>query len=296
MSIHHHLNIPSPEHSIHTAWTKAAGIYLSVKRDDLIHPIISGNKWRKLSGIFAHYTTNQYSQLVTYGGAFSNHLVATAAACAILGIPCKGIVRGDEPKEINPVLKLCILYGMELQFVSRATYKETNRISGIRDGVLHIPEGGACAQGATGCSQLLKEVDLNSYDKVFVACGTGTTLAGMATHLKNQTSPTLFGVQVLKGKSYIANELKMIYGIDHVPVYDTFHLGGYAKTTDELISFIHDFNRETGVLLDPIYTGKLFLALKKLCENGEIKKNERILAVHTGGLTGWFGKANSLAI
>lgn len=296
MSIQHHLNIPSPEHTVHTAWTKAAGIRLSIKRDDLIHPIISGNKWRKLSGIFNHYNSNQYTQLVTYGGAFSNHLVATAAACAILGLPCKGIVRGDEPKEINLVLKLCILYGMELQFVSRAKYKETNRTFGIVNGVLHVPEGGACAQGATGCSQILKEVDLNSYDKVFIACGTGTTLAGMATHLKNQTSTKLFGVQVLKGESYIANELKTVYGIDDVPVYDTFHMGGYAKTTDELISFIQDFNQETGVLLDPIYTGKLFFALKEMCENGEIKNGERILAIHTGGLTGWFGKVETLGL
>ncbi|MDB4107682.1 pyridoxal-phosphate dependent enzyme [Bacteroidia bacterium] len=291
-----HLNIPSPLTQVKTKWSEKAGIELWLKRDDLIHPIISGNKWRKLSGILAHYDLEDFTEIVTYGGAYSNHLVATAATCAIANVKCTGIIRGEEPKVWNPVLKMCQLYGMSLKFVSREEYKNTNRTEGILKGLLYIPEGGACDMGAVGCEDILAELDLSTISKVFVSCGTGTTIAGMAKHLiktKNSTTQ-LFGIQVLKGENYISNDISSQYGITNVQVYDEFHCGGYAKTNEELISFIKEFTIETGVLLDPIYTVKLILAIKKLSEKAIFKKGEKILVIHTGGLTGWFGKANEL--
>jgi 1-aminocyclopropane-1-carboxylate deaminase len=295
MDILQHLTIPSPLTLVKTAWSETAGIELYLKRDDLIHPIISGNKWRKLSGIFAHYTRSDYDSLTTYGGAYSNHLVATAASCAILKVPCRGIIRGEEPKVWNPVLKMCELYGMELVFVSREMYKETNRTEGVVGRVLHIPEGGAGRLGTVGCKEVLKETDTSSIDKVFVACGTGTTISGLVSHVREaELGLAVYGVQVLKGANYIVNDIKEDYGIEDITIYDEYHCGGYAKTNEELIKFIKEFTRETGVLLDPIYTGKMMLAIKKLCKNESIKKGEKILAIHTGGLTGWFGKASEL--
>jgi 1-aminocyclopropane-1-carboxylate deaminase len=293
--IEQQLNIPSPCHQIEADWLKKADVKLWLKRDDLIHPIISGNKWRKLSGILANYKTEEYKSITTYGGAYSNHLVATACATAIWGIQSKAIIRGEEIKELSPVLQLCKLYGMQLEFVSREEYKNAKRETGIVDEVLFVPEGGACSEGTIGCKTILAEENLEQFSKVFVSCGTGTTLAGMANYLKQKNSNvSLIGIQVLKGKDYIKNDLANNFSITNATVFDEFHCGGYAKTNAELVNFIKDFAKQTGVLLDPIYTGKMMLAIKKLIESDEITSGEKILAIHTGGLTGWFGKYREL--
>ena len=170
----------------------------------MIHPIISGNKWRKLSGILANYNKSAYDSITTYGGAYSNHLLATAAACSIQKIPCKAIVRGESPAELNPILKMCRMYGMELEFVMRSTYQKTNRKLGISDRILFVPEGGACEEGTHGCREILGEVDLSNINQIYVPCGTGTTLAGMAKYLSLQNHEIeLKGVQVLKCDGYI---------------------------------------------------------------------------------------------
>ncbi len=290
-----HLTIPSPLHQVRTAWSDAEAIELYMKRDDLIHPIISGNKWRKLSGILSHYDRTTYGEIITFGGAFSNHLVATAASCAILKVPCTGIIRGEEPKQLNGVLKLCKTYGMRLSFVTREEYKVHNRQLGVHEEKLFIPEGGACEQGTLGCFEVLREIELKEISKVFVACGTGTTIAGMSKFMDSTNDGTpLYGIQVLKGNGYIAKDLQDVYGIHNVTIYDEFHCGGYAKTSPELMDFIKEFTSETGILLDPVYTGKMMLAIKKLCISGDIKKGDKVIAIHTGGLTGWFGKVDEL--
>lgn len=295
MDILNHLTIPSPLHQVRTAWSAAAAVELYMKRDDLIHPIISGNKWRKLSGILGHYDKTTYREIITFGGAFSNHLVATASSCAILKIPCTGIIRGEEPKQLNGVLKLCEMYGMRLTFVTREEYKEHNRQLGVYEEKLFIPEGGACEQGTLGCFEILKEIELKGASRVFVACGTGTTIAGMSKYMDSINDDTpLCGIQVLKGNGYIAKDLQDLYGIHNVTIYDEFHCGGYAKTSPELMDFIKEFTAETGILLDPVYTGKMMLAIKKLCISGDIKQGDKVIAIHTGGLTGWFGKVEEL--
>jgi 1-aminocyclopropane-1-carboxylate deaminase len=291
MDITPHLNLPSPLTLVKTTWTEAAQIELWIKRDDLIHPIISGNKWRKLSGFLDRYSPLEYISITTYGGAYSNHLVATAAACAILNRPCTGIIRGEQPAVYSPVLKLCQYYGMQLEFVSREQYTLSNRTEGIQNNILYIPEGGAHTLGTVGCAQILAEVNLMNIDTIFVACGTGATVSGMAHYLKKHRNiQKLCGIQVLKGEGYIQAEIQRDYDISDVKIYDEFHCGGYAKTTVELFTFMREFTQDTGVLLDPIYTGKMMLAIKKLVTTQEIKKGEKILAIHTGGLTGWFGK------
>lgn len=296
MRILQHLNIPSPITEVETTWTKKYGLSLYLKRDDLIHPLISGNKWRKLKGIFSHFGIENISSIQTYGGAYSNHLVATAVAASILKVPSIGMIRGEKPKVFNPVLKIGELYGMELHFLSREEYRQTNRTSGLNEGRLTIPEGGACELGTIGCEQILAEIDdLNSFSKIYVSCGTGTTITGLSNFLSKNQLPKdmLIGIQVLKGENYIANELADLYGISGVKILDEHHHGGYAKTNLDLISFIKSFTAETGILLDPIYTGKMMFAIKNLAEGGELS-NKRVLAIHTGGLTGWFGKYSEL--
>ena len=292
-----HLNIPSPVSEISTNWTREHGVKIFLKRDDLIHPIISGNKWRKLSGILANHDSSNYESITTFGGAYSNHLLAVAAVCSILKIKCKAIVRGEPPRELNPVLKMCKMYGMNLEFISRDKYSNIKRKVGVFKRSLFIPEGGACIDGTVGCSEILKEDNLSNIDQIFVPCGTGTTLAGMANYLDSKNSKTLLsGIQVLKGEGYIANEIIDQYGILGVNVYDQFHLGGYAKTNDKLVAFIQDFMKQTGVVLDPIYNGKMMFAIKKLLEKGRIERGQNILAIHTGGITGWFGKFNNITV
>jgi 1-aminocyclopropane-1-carboxylate deaminase len=293
--IEKHLNIPSPMHKVSVDWAEASGVELWIKRDDLIHPIISGNKWRKLSGILNANDANEIDTITTYGGAFSNHLVATACTASILGKKSKAIVRGERPKNLNGVLKLCEFYGMELHFVKRSTYRNINRRNGLENGELFVPEGGASTGGTVGCEEILREMDLNGVSKVYVACGTGTTLAGMLkVKSQNAIDSKIIGVQVLKGENYIKNELKNIFGIENSEVLDTYHSGGYAKTNNELIYFIKSFTKQTGIVLDPIYTGKLMMAVKDQIDKGVIKRAEKVVAVHTGGLTGWFGKADLL--
>ncbi|MBT8327748.1 MAG: pyridoxal-phosphate dependent enzyme [Bacteroidia bacterium] len=295
MNIEEHLNIPSSICQIETKWNKKHNVELWMKRDDLIHPIISGNKWRKLSGIFKANDFLNCTKIVTYGGAYSNHLIATACSCSILGTPSKGFVRGEEPKNKNSVLHLCELYGMELVFLSREEYKLGSRQQGIHEGELFIPEGGACEEGMAGCEAIIDEIERNTFTHIVVSCGTGTTIAGMAKAiLKNEESAELLGVQVLKGERYIQNELKDKFKVNNATILDNYHFGGYAKTTTELDAFTQDFVKETGILLDPIYTSKMMVAIKKEIEAGKIKSGSKVLAIHTGGLTGWFGKTDNL--
>lgn len=291
--INEHLNIPSPLHAIETDWSRDMGIELLLKRDDLIHPIISGNKWRKLSGILGHYPSESFDTITTYGGAYSNHLLATAAACAIIGVRSVGVVRGERQEPLNAVLKLCEIYGMDLQFTDRTSFKDRKHTEGIQNKVLHIPEGGAAEQGWFGCSEILAEQgkEVEFADQIWVSCGTGTTYAGMYRYLeRHQQSNKLIGVQVLKGDGYIARDVERLFGIGDARILDQYHHGGYAKTSDDLLDFAHDFTKQTGVMLDPIYTVKMMWAIRAEAGAGKIKRGERVIALHTGGLTGWFGK------
>lgn len=286
--------IPSLEHRVLIDWATAAEIELFIKRDDLIHPIISGNKWRKLKGHLNHFSPSDYDQICTYGGAFSNHLVATAAACASLQIPCIGKIRSYQNTLQNPILDLCQLYGMRLEFLIPNIYTNEKEISGISERILYIPEGGAGALGTIGTQEIITELE-QTYDHVFVASGTGTTLAGMAKAMDHNATQ-LHGIQILKGEKYIQKVLAQNYQITQVHFHDNYHFGGYAKTTPELIHFVKDFAQQTGILLDPIYTGKMLFAIRDLALQNHFPKNQKILAIHTGGLTGWVGKWGDLSL
>lgn len=265
---------------------------LYVKRDDLIDPYISGNKWRKLKYILEKAKAERKNHLVTFGGAYSNHLVATAAAAARSGLQATAFVRGEEVK--NEMLLICSLYGMNLIFVDRESYKNKaglyQRHFGSNDSTYFIDEGGASAEAVQGCSEIISELT-ETYDHIFVAAGTGTTAAGLLKGIQDAGLNTkLHVIPVLKGGSFIADEIVRYTALSkHLILHTDYHFGGYAKTTPALLDFIKKFTQETGVLIDPVYTAKMFYAILDLYQQHQILPTDSILAIHTGGLLGLLG-------
>jgi 1-aminocyclopropane-1-carboxylate deaminase len=265
---------------------------LFVKRDDLIDPYISGNKWRKLKYILARAKAENKTHLVTFGGAYSNHLVATAAAASRSGLTASAFVRGEEVK--NEMLLLCSLFGMKLIFVDRESYRDKQKLFEqhfANDAQAYfIDEGGASAEAIIGCAEVIGELT-ETYDHIFCAAGTGTTAAGLLQGIQQQGLNTqLHIIPVLKGGSFIKDEIAKYTPLsNHLELHLGYHFGGYAKTTPELINFIKTFTAQTGLLLDPIYTAKMFYAIQDLQQQGAIGKDEKVLAIHTGGLMGLFG-------
>ena len=286
------LEIFSPVQQIRDKLFDEKGIEVFIKRDDLIHPIISGNKWRKLKYILARARVEQKTHLVTFGGAYSNHLLATAAAAARFGFQSTGMVRGEPVN--NDTLFICRLHGMNLVFTGRESYRDKpglfQKHFGDDDQAFFIDEGGACTEGAKGCSELINELP-DRYDHIFCACGTGTTAAGILNGISANGLQTRFhGVPVLKNGGFLKGEIEnlLLQPFDF-DLHTEYHFGGYAKTNDELISFVKQFVASTGILIDPVYTGKMMFALYDLAAKSYFKPNEKILAVHTGGIWGLLG-------
>ena len=265
---------------------------LFVKRDDLIHNYISGNKIRKLNqNIFSFYK-NKCKKLVTFGGAFSNHLLATAALCNELSIECVGIVRGEELNvNSNGILKKCSSLGMQLNFVSRSSFSEQKKMSGliVKDGIptWFVPEGGANLEGIEGCKEIVAENE-EIFDYYVVAQGTTTTSIGIALALP--PSAKIIVVPVLKGfdsKSEMKSVLNNVdlWNVikDKIIVLDDFHFGGYAKSTNELREFISEINQINEMQIEEVYTGKALYALKNYSEKNFVK-NKKVLFIHTGGI------------
>lgn len=258
-----------------------------IKRDDLLHPFVSGNKYRKLKYLVQDALAQGKTQLVTFGGAYSNHLVATASAAATLGLKTTAILRGDEELK-NPMLTICQLYGMQIQQVSREDYRDKDacfeRFFKNDDTVYRIEEGGYSAFGAKGCADLVSELT-NKYDHIFCSVGTGTTLAGLINGAPGTTQ--VHGVVVLKGAEYLEGEINQLLTIPKAfTLHHNFHGGGYGKFDKETIDFIRDFATKTGILLDPVYTAKMMKGLFTLIEQDYFAPGAQILAIHTGGLWG----------
>ena len=265
---------------------------LFVKRDDLIHNYISGNKIRKLNqNIFSFYK-NKCKKLVTFGGAFSNHLLATAALCNELSIDCVGIVRGEELNEnSNGILKKCSSLGMQLNFVSRSSFSEQKKMSGLldKDGIptWFVPEGGANLEGIEGCKEIVSENE-EIFDYYVVAQGTTTTSIGIALALP--PSAKIIVVPVLKGFNSKSEMKSVLNNVDlwnvikdKIIVLDDFHFGGYAKSTNELREFISEINQINEMQIEEVYTGKALYALKNYLEKNFVK-NKKVLFIHTGGI------------
>ncbi len=284
--------LPSPLTKVQDPWLNDQGIELWLKRDDLIHPIISGNKWRKLKYCIDEALTLNADTLVSMGGAYSNHLHALAYAGKQLGLKTKGFIRGEQVTPTNPTVLDLLDWGMALEYVSRSDYRELRT---IKDGQLFpslapssywIPEGGASHFALQGVAELVSEISIN-FDVFCVPCGTGTTLAGL---LMRDIQPTrILGFAALKNAAFLIKEVKQLLP---QPTNNTwsinleYHCGGFAKVTPELRQFIQAFGQTTGILLDPVYTGKMLYGIYDLIKQGHFTAGQKLLALHTGGLQG----------
>ncbi|MGF7217645.1 1-aminocyclopropane-1-carboxylate deaminase/D-cysteine desulfhydrase-like pyridoxal-dependent ACC family enzyme [Spirosoma lacussanchae] len=272
-------------------------IQLYLKRDDLLHPQVSGNKWRKLKYNLLAARAQGHDTLLTFGGAYSNHLYATAAAGLAFGFRTVGIVRGDElaSQPRNPTLSFCESCGMRLQFVSRAAYRDKDKPACLAELVSQfgrcyiLPEGGANELAQQGVAELIPEIQAQlgrAPDFVVCPVGTGSTWAGLVAAAPPQTS--VLGIGVLMGAAQLPTiqaAVKARPTAATTAVLD-YALGGYAKTTPPLLDFILAFENHTGVPLDPVYTAKMLYALSDLTRRGHFPDNAIVVAIHTGGLQG----------
>ena len=271
----------------------SAGISVHLKREDLVFPLASGNKWRKLKyNLDAFYKLNA-SALLTFGGAFSNHLAALAAMGAHYGITTIGIVRGEEltHKPLNPTLQKCQQNGMHLSFVSREEYRQKELGDTVlalqkTHGTLYIlPEGGTNALAVKGCSEILTSEDA-AFDTIGCAVGTGGTLAGLANSCK--THQHVVGFQVVKDVSITARIRTFATNNNWTLVQHPTHRG-YAQVSNSLVAFAQDVLQQTGVLLDPIYTAPMLFQLVQMIKDDTWTFGKRILLIHTGGTQGITG-------
>ncbi len=295
------LNIPSPLQEVSHSVLALRNIRLFIKRDDLIDPEISGNKWRKLKFNLAQAKHRGNDTVLTFGGAHSNHISATAAAAGRHGLKSIGVIRGEDADPDNPTLRFAREKGMKLHLVSRDEYAGRDNPAMVESlratfgNFYSIPEGGANHYGVQGCRDIIKEIDIEAH-RIFVACGTATTLSGMA--LANQRRSDIYGVSALKGGGFLVKNLEdnlrsayhdadtERYVKEKVHLLLNHHFGGFAKTTDELIEFMRDFYRETGIKTDPIYTAKAAFGMVKLARKHETVRRENWVLIHTGGMQG----------
>ena|SRR6201991_2078771 len=286
------LEIFSPVQPISNPLFDEYDVKVFLKRDDLIHPMISGNKWRKLKYLLKTAQQQQKNHLVTFGGAYSNHLLATASAAARFGFKATGIVRGEVVD--NDTLFLCKLHGMQLIFTDRESYRDKpalfTQYFGDNEDAFFIDEGGASAEGALGCSELADELT-ETYDHIFCACGTGTTAAGIVNGLNRHQLKTRFNaVPVFKNGGFMKEEIdRFLTTPTQYDLHTDYHFGGYGKTNNELIDFIKQFVAATGIVIEPVYTGKMMYALYHLIAKKHFKPGSRILAIHSGGIWGLLG-------
>ncbi len=267
-------------------------ISLQVKRDDLLHPVVSGNKWRKLKYNLANALANGHEHIISMGGAWSNHLHALAYVGHRLNIKTTALVRGDEEHADSPTLQDLRDWGMQLRFVNRSDYRHlrshrqhdappAEKLNGY-----WIPEGGASVLALKGIAEINQEIDAD-IDNLFVACGTGTALAGLIT---TGCHYQVTGVAVLRAESFMQADIEQLLGATRPNVNwsinHDYHCGGFARKDEALLAFIEQFEEHTGIPVEPVYTGKLFYAIFNLVETGKIKPGSRIMALHSGGLQG----------
>ena len=294
---------PSPVQEIRCTELDANGLRLLVKRDDLLawskNSALCGNKWRKLKYNLAAAKAQNQSHLLSFGGAYSNHLAAVAEAAQVLGFQATGVVRGEETLPLNPTLEFVQNCGMQLIYVSREAYRHKSEPDflpsiGIDPAcVFVLPEGGTNAAALRGCRELAEEIQAQTdADYITLACGTGGTLAGIVSGLKG--SCKALGFSVLKGDFHQKEVASLLLETGTESCCDwqvetAYHFGGYAKWKPELLDFMRDFKSQYGIALDPVYTSKMMYGVFDLIKNGSFPRGSTIVAVHTGGLQGLAG-------
>ncbi len=263
--------------------TFSGNIQVAVLRLDKIHPQVSGNKWFKLRFYLDRAMREGYAGIATFGGAWSNHLLATAAACAASGLQSIGIVRGEAPASYSPTLQQVTALGMELRFIPRDRYRKKNPGEDIPRGFLLVPEGGAGPEGIAGAATIAELIE-DDFTHICCAAGTGTMTKGL---VQAMAGSEILAVSVLKNYRTLDDELTALYpDSDRWKVCHDYHFGGYAKHTDELLRHMNTFFQDTGIPSDFVYTGKLFYAVNDLIKRGYFPAGSRILMIHSGGLQG----------
>ena len=278
-------------------------INISIKRDDLNHKIIQGNKLRKLKYNIKYAIDNNFDSIATFGGAWSNHILATASAAALCHVNSVGFIRGDElenqPNKWSPTLVQASNYGMKLVFLSRQEYREKllghsvkKFIENHSHSIYFIPEGGSNTRALQGVSEIIDELAEQTKQPGYIitACGTGGTMAGLIDGVAQHKWKTkVIGVSVLKGANYLTDEVKRLslyHNKVNWEISHDYHAGGYAKVDNKTQQFANQFSKKTGIYLDKIYTAKTFYGAYDLIKLGEIQANSRLVIIHTGGLQG----------
>ncbi|MHC5711580.1 MAG: 1-aminocyclopropane-1-carboxylate deaminase/D-cysteine desulfhydrase [Nostoc sp.] len=318
--------LPPPLQQINSEIARDAGVDLYVLRLDLMHPLVNGNKWFKLKYNLLEAEEKNFTTLLTFGGAYSNHIYATAAAGNLFGFRTIGVIRGEQKLPLNRTLSFAVQQGMQLVYLNRETYRQRNTpalqeyLQQRFGGVFIIPEGGSNLNGVRGCTEIVGDAMPNSwrrcandrlrvrptagytyaFDHICVACGTATTLAGIALSLDQKQRAIAF--PVLKNGAFLAQEIESLltnYLASDLPSPYTspadwelvcdYHFGGYAKVNEELLLFSQQFREEHGIPLDYVYTAKMFYGVMDLLKQGFFCQGDSLLLVHTGGLQGNIG-------
>ncbi|MDW3197260.1 MAG: pyridoxal-phosphate dependent enzyme [Cytophagales bacterium] len=281
--------VPSPIVQLHHPDFENKHIEVFVKREDLIHPEIMGNKWRKLKYNLEAARKLGKKRLVTFGGAYSNHVAATAAAAELFDFESKAIIRGEELNSAsNQTLRTAAEKGMSFEFVSREQFRQLKMAyQGLQPEDYLLPEGGTNALAVEGVAELIDEIDV-AFDILVTPVGTGGTLAGLLKGLKGKGM--VWGFSALKGV-FIHDEIEKLCEMNYLThrnykLFTDYHFGGYGKINQDLKGFMHTFMQEFGFLLDPVYTGKMFFGVWENVKNNQIAPGTRLLVLHTGGLQG----------
>ncbi len=287
-----------PTNKVEDKLLERAGVTLLIRREDLVHPYLSGNKYYKLRYNLKEAVNRGDDTILTFGGAYSNHIYATAAAGKVFNFKTIGIIRGEKHKPLNPTLSFAERCGMQLHYVSRATYRnktDPEFIKGLSKKYgrfFLIPEGGSNALAVKGCTEIVTSAE-KEFDYVCCPVGTGGTLAGLIAGLSGKKYA--IGFAVLKGANFLnesVNNLLISYSTQRFSNWNinlNYHFGGYAKINSILINFVYEFQQISKIPIEPIYTGKMLFGIYDLVKKGFFQRGTTILAVHTGGLQGLRG-------
>lgn len=282
-----HIAFPTPYQTLDLPFP----VQLTVKRLDLIHPQISGNKFFKLKYNLLEAKQQNLNHVLTFGGAYSNHIAATAYAAHYFGFQSIGIIRGEElaKQAFNPTLQTAQDFGMQLHFVSRAEYRLRHELEYLQQlkqrypNTWIIPEGGTNQLAIQGTKEILSADDRENYDVICCAVGTGGTIAGIIESSSAQQH--ILGFSALKG-DFLKYDIQQWTNKTNWSLTDEYCCGGYAKTNSELLQFMQQFEQQYAVPLEQVYTAKMMMGLFDLIQQGNFPVNTRILAIHTGGLQG----------
>ncbi|MCW5908851.1 MAG: 1-aminocyclopropane-1-carboxylate deaminase/D-cysteine desulfhydrase [Chitinophagales bacterium] len=292
---------PSPVYLLNEPLFDEKGVQVYLKRDDQIHPYVQGNKWRKLKYNLLEARLQQQNTILTFGGPYSNHIYATAAAARMFHFRSIGIIRGEEPTIKSPTLKFAASQGMELYYMDRVTYRHINEPYSIESlrvqlgDFYYVPEGGTNQYAIEGASEIVSEIDF-AFDYITSPVGTSGTLAGIVAGLNGRNFA--IGFSSLKGEDTLTtkvNALLLEYtgrSFTNFSINFNYHFDGYAKISSGLVEFIHQFRAKHNIMLEPVYTGKMMYGLYDLIQTDYFKRGDVIVAVHTGGLQGLCGFEN----